>query len=323
MAQHRRPSDCAFQFATCDLPPSATMSCPLLGEPFDAALHRTVFLQLFRTRIQDVEAAVKSALQSPQLISPSISSDLSSSLSSVSVSTTRSPAPHPSTATSGSQTPSQSSSHSSSQHQSRLHSTHPRHNSHIPKDHPTERFQDLQRMISKAKQLMYQIRAFDQEFSRKHNHAPKRGDRAPIADKVEQYKTMRNELRDFAAVLIQSTWRMYKAKQYAEQMRKERQSFLSNPLPLIERRLIVQRRQARRSEDMHQYSHDVNQLRAEKQLVKMELKRFDKIFTVAMGRSPGRYDKEPLRSLYQRYKTLTSMLSQEEARQGRQSPPDP
>ncbi|KAA6372435.1 MAG: hypothetical protein EZS28_032039 [Streblomastix strix] len=172
----------------------------------------------------------------------------------------------------------------------------------------SRRFLFLQKMISEAKKLMMDIKAFDHQFEKQNRRGPKKAERGPIMNKVEQYKKIRNELRDYAATLIQSIWRRYKARCLAEEKRRERTAFLANPLPITERRLAEQRAQTGRGEDFRLYDHNIELLRAEKTLVKSELKRFDKIFFEVNKRQPERLDKEPLRKLYQRYKTLTALL---------------
>ena len=58
----------------------------------------------------------------------------------------------------------------------------------------------------------------------------------------------------------------------------------------------------------------LGELRAEKNLLKVTLRRFDQDFQAAHGgRSPTKMEKEPLRPLYQRYKAVRNLLANAEA----------
>ena len=162
-------------------------------------------------------------------------------------------------------------------------------------------------MLTQAKRLMTTIREFDKQFEQQTNRQPRRLERQPISDKVEQYKTVRNKLRDLAATMIQATWRRYQAQKNAAGRRQEKLAFLQNPAVFIEQRLTLKRTEAGRDPSGNVRQDDFNAVREEKNLVKSELKRFDKIFVGYYGRAPERKDKEPLRKLYQRYKTLTNI----------------
>lgn len=174
---------------------------------------------------------------------------------------------------------------------------------------PSARSAKLREMITTAKGLMIEIKEYDQNFEKKNGHLPKKGERNPIITKVDEYKTLRNTLRDLAATMIQCTYRRFKARKQLNMKRRERNAFLTNPLPYIEERLRQQRLLAGRSEDIMLYRTDLNLLRAEKVLVKGELKRFDKLYSAMHSRAPERVEKEPLRKLYQRYKQLTDRKS--------------
>ena len=171
----------------------------------------------------------------------------------------------------------------------------------------SQRFIQLQSMLTQAKRLMTAIREFDRQFEQQTNHPPRKLDRQPISDKVEQYKAIRNDLRNCAATIIQATWRRYQAQKLAKIKRQEKLNFLQNPATIIEERLKQKRTEAGRDPSGNVRQDDVIAVREEKNLVKSELKRFDKVFSKYYNRQPERKDKEPLRKLYQRYKVLTNI----------------
>lgn len=164
-------------------------------------------------------------------------------------------------------------------------------------------------MLSSAKGLMNEIKSFEEAFEKKNHRKATTSEHKPIADKVDKYKKIRSELRNYSATIIQSVYRGYVGRKRAKEKRKEMLEFLEHPLPIVEARLIEKRKADGRDPNGNVSPDDLEAVKAEKMLVKSELKRFDKIFASFHGKQPERNDKEPLRKLYQKYKSLTNMLN--------------
>lgn len=82
---------------------------------------------------------------------------------------------------------------------------------------------------------------------------------------------------------------------------------LANPLPDVQRRIILRRTREGRTDDLSKMT--LEQLKEEKSLLKKELRNFDKTFEEVRGQEPTKRDKEPLREVYKRYKLLKSLIS--------------
>lgn len=86
---------------------------------------------------------------------------------------------------------------------------------------------------------------------------------------------------------------------------------LSSPLAIALRAVAADRAAEGRPEAIEEMT--LVQLRAEKSVIKRELRAFDVAFEERTGRAPIKADKEVLRSLYQRYKTVKQRIDDAEA----------
>lgn len=96
------------------------------------------------------------------------------------------------------------------------------------------------------------------------------------------------------------------AKELTDERTSKTFDLTGDPLVLAQYRLSADRMNTHRPEDLEAMND--SQLRAEKSAVKKELRAFDRAFAKQMHREPTKADKEPLRTLYERYKKLKQKL---------------
>ncbi|KAJ4462413.1 putative rho GTPase-activating protein 17 [Paratrimastix pyriformis] len=187
-------------------------------------------------------------------------------------------------------------------------SHHSHHGGGSPDRYVSPRLLEYRQMVTTAKGLMHEIKAFDAQFQRQFGRLPTKSERVPIAQKMLDYTAIRNELRTRAAVMIQSVYKGWCGRRLLGRLRVERDAFLREPLPVLEERLRVLRAAEGRPEDLAAYGSNMALVRAEKAAVKNELRHFDHTFQAVYGRLPLKEEKEPLRRLYSRYKALGQLL---------------
>ncbi|KAK2962344.1 hypothetical protein BLNAU_2587 [Blattamonas nauphoetae] len=175
-------------------------------------------------------------------------------------------------------------------------------------ENTTRRFKYLLQVTTISRDLLSQIRKFEDDFMKVHHRKPRRREIHPIKKIVDEYKMIRMELQNCAAVLIQCAFRLFLSRKIAAKLRQERLFYFAHPNIVIQHRLARLRQIEERSADLNVLIHDVDQLLDEKSAVKEELRRFDRLFEGFHGRRPGKRDKEALKPLYSYYKKLSNIL---------------
>eukprot|EP00656_Telonema_subtile_P026367 TRINITY_DN28341_c0_g1_i2.p1 TRINITY_DN28341_c0_g1~~TRINITY_DN28341_c0_g1_i2.p1 ORF type:complete len:323 (+),score=103.56 TRINITY_DN28341_c0_g1_i2:72-1040(+) len=177
-------------------------------------------------------------------------------------------------------------------------------------------------------------RQFEGEFSREHGHAPVAGpERQPIANKYEVYRALKKFVRANAAIRIQATFRGLRGRLMAARVQPsspaadlsltarpeaprspsvehgtQHEDELEGYLQAAQQRLVEDQQSARRPKELSHMS--LAQKESEKSFVKHELKRFDDLLTMSLGRPLRKADKEPMRPLYSRYHELKKSITE-------------
>ena len=84
---------------------------------------------------------------------------------------------------------------------------------------------------------------------------------------------------------------------------------LSEPLQFSLQILSIARAESNRPEDINMMTPD--QLLSEKVIVKRQLRIFDTTFKSKFSRLPTKKEKEPLRTLYNRYREISTLLEKQ------------
>lgn len=84
---------------------------------------------------------------------------------------------------------------------------------------------------------------------------------------------------------------------------------LQNPADVLSRRISLRRKHLH-FKNIELEQMDPLELEEEKNILKRELRNFDKIFTSEHGRAPSKIDKEPLRDIYNRYRKVRTMIGE-------------
>ncbi|KAG9392250.1 rho GTPase-activating protein [Carpediemonas membranifera] len=190
--------------------------------------------------------------------------------------------------------------------------------------------------------LQYQLKAWDTRFAVRKGMTPgtQRGDRAEIEHVVQAYVAVDEFMKTWATLTLQSQWRGRKARKNRKTTPAATPSrtpsrpvgpvvardLLTSPLPSYPPLAETQRPadpitdplgyasmhlvRARDGSSLPAMLEDMTepQLKMEKSLIKLELRDYDRRYTLRTGQEPTRADKEPIRPLYQRYKAVNALL---------------
>ena len=135
----------------------------------------------------------------------------------------------------------------------------------------TTRKIDRKLAVRACRVLRLQIKAFDDAFSETSKRRPRGSDRRPLASTYRQYRDWKRCIRHDAAAAIQGLCRR----------RRARPMIAAAPRPVQQ--------------------STIAQLRLDKRNIKKKLRAYDAQFIAKHGRSPTRFEKEPIRGLYELY----------------------
>ena len=141
----------------------------------------------------------------------------------------------------------------------------------------TTRKIDRKLAVRACRVLRLQIKAFEDAFSETSKRRPRGSDRRPLASTYRQYRDWKRCIRHDAAAAIQGLCRRRRAR------------------PMVSRPPPVQQ-------------STIAQLRLDKRNIKKKLRAYDAQFIAKHGRSPTRFEKEPIRGLYELYYSAKERL---------------
>ena len=160
-------------------------------------------------------------------------------------------------------------------------------------------------MVRACRALRVQIKGFEDDFRSAAGHAPRGGERLPLASTYRQYREWKRDIRDHAAAQIQALVRRRQRRSRARgRGRAAPGAAGAAPGPVAgppgdgARVEAAKRREA------------VAQLSREKRHVKQQLKDYDAKFFKKHGRPPLKFEKEPIRDLYEAYHAIKARLAQ-------------
>ena len=146
-------------------------------------------------------------------------------------------------------------------------------------EHPQPKHKiDRKLAVRACRVLRLQIKAFEDAFSETSKRRPRGSDRRPLASTYRQYRDWKRCIRHDAAAAIQGLCRKRRAR-----------PMVSAPRPAIQTSTIAQ-------------------LRLDKRNIKKKLRAYDAQFIAKHGRSPTRFEKEPIRGLYELYYSAKERL---------------
>ena len=131
---------------------------------------------------------------------------------------------------------------------------------------------DRKLAVRACRVLRLQIKAFEDAFAETSKRRPRGSDRRPLASTYRQYRDWKRCIRHDAAAAIQGLCRRRRARPMVSSTQK----------PAIQTSTIAQ-------------------LRLDKRNIKKKLRAYDAQFIAKHGRSPTRFEKEPIRGLYELY----------------------
>ena len=147
-------------------------------------------------------------------------------------------------------------------------------------DHPQPTHKiDRKLAVRACRVLRLQIKAFEDAFAETSKRRPRGSDRRPLASTYRQYRDWKRCIRHDAAAAIQGLCRRRRARPMVA------------PAP---------RSKAPES--------TIAQLRLDKRNIKKKLRAYDAQFIAKHGRSPTRFEKEPIRGLYELYYSAKERL---------------
>ena len=142
---------------------------------------------------------------------------------------------------------------------------------------PTHKI-DRKLAVRACRVLRLQIKAFEDAFSETSKRRPRGSDRRPLASTYRQYRDWKRCIRHDAAAAIQGLCRRRRAR-----------PMVSLTKPAVQQSTIAQ-------------------LRLDKRNIKKKLRAYDAQFIAKHGRSPTRFEKEPIRGLYELYYSAKERL---------------
>ena len=137
---------------------------------------------------------------------------------------------------------------------------------------------DRKLAVRACRVLRLQIKAFEDAFSETSKRRPRGSDRRPLASTSRQYRDWKRCIRHDAAAAIQGLCRRRRAR----------------PMVPTQRPAVPQ--------------STIAQLRLDKRNIKKKLRAYDAQFIAKHGRSPTRFEKEPIRGLYELYYSAKERL---------------
>ena len=137
---------------------------------------------------------------------------------------------------------------------------------------------DRKLAVRACRVLRLQIKAFEDAFSETSKRRPRGSDRRPLASTYRQYRDWKRCIRHDAAAAIQGLCRRRRAR----------------PMVAAAPRPVQQ--------------STIAQLRLDKRNIKKKLRAYDAQFIAKHGRSPTRFEKEPIRGLYELYYSAKERL---------------
>ncbi|KAL0207143.1 hypothetical protein P9112_012854 [Eukaryota sp. TZLM1-RC] len=166
---------------------------------------------------------------------------------------------------------------------------------------------DIQSFSATLFQLKSEIHDFEHKFQMNNNGKKPHGrERDPIRPKLEEYFNLHRKLKNICAIKIQSLIRAFLKK---KNFQNSGMSAQLSPLEVLNYRLAAIRIEEKRPSDMNLMN--LEQKKQEKTAIKRELRNFDLNFEQKYGREPSREDKEIMRPLYHRYKSIGKMIDDE------------
>ena len=137
---------------------------------------------------------------------------------------------------------------------------------------------DRKLAVRACRVLRLQIKAFEDAFAETSKRRPRGSDRRPLASTYRQYRDWKRCIRHDAAAAIQGLCRRRRAR----------------PMVAPAPRPVQQ--------------STIAQLRLDKRNIKKKLRAYDAQFIAKHGRSPTRFEKEPIRGLYELYYSAKERL---------------
>mgnify|MGYP000163203622 FL=1 len=137
---------------------------------------------------------------------------------------------------------------------------------------------DRKLAVRACRVLRLQIKAFEEAFQETSKRRPRGSDRRPLASTYRQYRDWKRCIRHDAAAAIQGLCRKRRAR-----------PMVRAPQPPVQQSTIAQ-------------------LRLDKRNIKKKLRAYDAQFIAKHGRSPTRFEKEPIRGLYELYYSAKERL---------------
>ena len=137
---------------------------------------------------------------------------------------------------------------------------------------------DRKLAVRACRVLRLQIKAFEDAFAETSKRRPRGSDRRPLASTYRQYRDWKRCIRHDAAAAIQGLCRKRRAR----------------PMVPTQRPAVPQ--------------STIAQLRLDKRNIKKKLRAYDAQFIAKHGRSPTRFEKEPIRGLYELYYSAKERL---------------
>lgn len=155
---------------------------------------------------------------------------------------------------------------------------------HVWKPSRAEGGRERKLMVQACRALRMQIKSFEEDFLAAKGHSPRGSERAPLASTYRQYRAWKRDIRDQAAAQIQGAARVRMAKKLQLGTSPRESAFDLN--------------------DAH-----IANLVNEKRRLKQQLKDYDARFLQENGRMPHKFEKEPIRHLYELYHGIKAQLA--------------
>lgn len=178
---------------------------------------------------------------------------------------------------------------------------------------------DRRRLVQRCRALKGDISKYEAEFKAQHGHEPKQQERAPMQSIYEEYRNIKQVIRDSAALQIQCVFRGHRARRKVAAS-KQADGSASRPAVVVPAPAASKfeptasdgssRPTITVSTPAPDLIVKLNALRDEKAGLKRKLRQFDIDFAAShSGRAPTKQEKEHLRPQYTRYHELKGLIS--------------
>lgn len=167
------------------------------------------------------------------------------------------------------------------------------------------------RQVARCRALRADITSFESEFEAAQGRKPGAGDREAMAGVYNEYRVLKQAVRDDAAAHIQCVyrgWSVRHARLAAARGGSAGVKSKSTGAP-VAAASGSGRSSATSGSANVSITDKLSSLKAEKSSLKQKLRAFDSKFLADNGRMPSKPEKEHLRPMYQRYHDLKAMIT--------------